>query len=99
MVNRSVQSAIASLSPLGRLSGLGPPPAWCDVTAQVKILIGTASAMAFLHERNIIHLNLSPSSIFLDDYFEAKISGFGSVRAIPTPEGLPDSIKPILQID
>jgi serine/threonine protein kinase len=79
MVNDSVRYAIDRC------------PVWFDQTAKVTILIGTASGMAFMHDRNIIHMCLRPANILLDESFEPKICGFGSAEAIPTPEGLSGS--------
>jgi serine/threonine protein kinase len=67
------------------------PCSWLDQTAKVKMLIGVASGIAFMHDRNIIHRNLRPESILLDERYEPKISGLGFLKAIPTPEGLYNS--------
>lgn len=47
-----------------------------DKTKELIILYGIASGMAYLHSHDIIHCNLSPDCIFLDDFFYPKISGF-----------------------
>lgn len=40
---------------------------WNDTKKLINIY-GIASGMAYLHSNNVIHRNLSPESIFLDDY-------------------------------
>jgi serine/threonine protein kinase/TPR repeat protein len=79
MVHDSVQSALNDRG-----------TAWFDLTIMVKILIGTASGIVFIHDRNILHRDLKPGNVMLDESFEPKICGFGLARALPTPEGLPN---------
>lgn len=40
------------------------------------IIYGNAVGMPYLHSHNILHRNLNPSSVFLDDSLFLKISGF-----------------------
>lgn len=46
-----------------------------DDTKKLIIIFGIASSMAYLHSLNIIHCNLNPSNIFLDEFLFPKISG------------------------
>ncbi|KAL2643132.1 hypothetical protein R1flu_010719 [Riccia fluitans] len=54
-----------------------------DWETRLKIAIGIARGMAWLHHScnpRVIHRNISPSSILLDEEFEPKISDFGLAR-------------------
>lgn len=56
---------------------------WNDTKKLINIY-GIASGMAYLHSNNVIHRNLSPESIFLDDYLFPKIVNFGLLTKIHT---------------
>jgi serine/threonine protein kinase len=59
---------------------LSSSPSWFDPTSKLIIVIGIASAMSHIHSQNVIHLDLKPSNILLDESGEAKISDFGTAR-------------------
>ena len=44
-----------------------------NTTIRSKIIFGIASAMNYLHKKNIINNNLSQEFIYLDENFEPKI--------------------------
>ncbi|KAG8643508.1 hypothetical protein MANES_11G043001v8 [Manihot esculenta] len=51
-----------------------------DWKKRMNIAIGSARGLEYLHEHckpNIIHLDIKPDNIFLDNHFEPKISDFG----------------------
>ncbi|KAK7346311.1 hypothetical protein VNO80_20827 [Phaseolus coccineus] len=54
---------------------------------RVKIAIGAARGIAYLHEEvkpSVIHRDIKPSNILLGVGFEAKVSDFGLVKSGPT---------------
>ncbi|KAK3037561.1 hypothetical protein RJ639_031994 [Escallonia herrerae] len=60
----------------------GPPLSW---PIRFKILLGTAKGLAHLHHSfrpPIIHYNMKPSNVLLDEDFNPKLSDFGLVRLL-----------------
>ncbi len=59
-------------------------------------------AVSHIHENGILHLNLSPDNIYLDDEFKVKMTGFGCAKALimrhagMDPEDLPEYMAPEL---
>ncbi|CAA7398762.1 unnamed protein product [Spirodela intermedia] len=50
-----------------------------------KIVLGIAKALAYLHQecaQRIVHLDIKPQNILLDERFEAKVSDFGMAKLI-----------------
>ncbi|KDP37890.1 hypothetical protein JCGZ_05772 [Jatropha curcas] len=59
-----------------------PPLSWAN---RFKIVLGTAKGLAYLHHSfrpPIIHYNIKPSNILLDDNCNPKISDFGLARLL-----------------
>ncbi|XP_059639812.1 probable receptor-like protein kinase At5g18500 [Cornus florida] len=53
--------------------------------ARMKVLIGTAKALAYLHEAiepKVVHRDIKSSNILIDDDFNAKISDFGLAKLL-----------------
>ncbi|OIW13069.1 hypothetical protein TanjilG_17629 [Lupinus angustifolius] len=53
--------------------------------ARIKILLGTAKALAYLHEAiepKVIHRDIKSSNILIDDEFNAKVSDFGLAKLL-----------------
>ncbi|KAL8162936.1 hypothetical protein V2J09_014425 [Rumex salicifolius] len=66
----------------GSLQTERPPLLWAT---RFKIMLGTAKALAHLHHScspPIIHYNLKPSNILLDESYNAKVSDFGLMRVL-----------------
>ncbi|KAL9314545.1 hypothetical protein ACSQ67_019997 [Phaseolus vulgaris] len=53
--------------------------------ARIKILLGTAKALAYLHEAiepKVVHRDIKSSNILIDEDFNAKISDFGLAKLL-----------------
>ncbi|QCD80135.1 serine/threonine-protein kinase PBS1 [Vigna unguiculata] len=53
--------------------------------ARIKILLGTAKALSYLHEAiepKVVHRDIKSSNILIDDDFNAKISDFGLAKLL-----------------
>ncbi|KAL9400874.1 hypothetical protein Peur_004723 [Populus x canadensis] len=53
--------------------------------ARMKILLGTAKALAYLHEAiepKVVHRDIKSSNILIDDNFNAKLSDFGLAKLL-----------------
>ncbi|KAL2922290.1 hypothetical protein RDABS01_013781 [Bienertia sinuspersici] len=53
--------------------------------ARMKVLIGTAKALAYLHEAiepKVVHRDIKSSNILIDDEFNAKVSDFGLAKLL-----------------
>ncbi|KAK4256533.1 hypothetical protein QN277_006242 [Acacia crassicarpa] len=53
--------------------------------ARMKVLLGTAKALAYLHEAiepKVVHRDIKSSNILIDDDFNAKISDFGLAKLL-----------------
>lgn len=46
-------------------------------TQRLIIIYGIASAMKYLHSKNIVHADLKPANVLLDENFYPKLSDFG----------------------
>ncbi|KAJ0623825.1 putative protein kinase RLK-Pelle-LRR-VII-1 family [Helianthus annuus] len=85
----SLQLLVTDYAPNGSLqtklhewSTSSQPLSW---TRRFKILLGTAKGLAHLHHSfrpPIVHYNLKPSNILLDDDFNPKISDYGLTRIV-----------------
>ena len=52
-------------------------PRWRDC---YQIITGICQGLQYLHQNNIVHLDLKPGNILLDDNLVAKIADFGLSR-------------------
>ncbi|KAJ6798812.1 putative receptor-like protein kinase [Iris pallida] len=53
--------------------------------ARIKIILGTAKALAYLHEAiepKVVHRDIKSSNILIDEDFDAKISDFGLAKLL-----------------
>eukprot|EP00243_Klebsormidium_subtile_P002630 TRINITY_DN152_c0_g2_i4.p1 TRINITY_DN152_c0_g2~~TRINITY_DN152_c0_g2_i4.p1 ORF type:complete len:592 (+),score=85.15 TRINITY_DN152_c0_g2_i4:116-1891(+) len=61
----------------------GSQPRFLDWPTRMKIALGAAKGLAFLHEDckpRILHRDIKPSNILLDSDFEAKVADFGLAK-------------------
>lgn len=49
----------------------------------ISIIYNILSAMNFLHSANIVHRDMKPANILLDDNCQVKICDFGIARCMP----------------
>ncbi|KAF5762119.1 putative transferase, protein kinase RLK-Pelle-WAK-LRK10L-1 family [Helianthus annuus] len=71
---------------------------------RLKIAIETASALVYLHARDIIHQDVKTNNILLDNNFNVKVADFGLSRLFPVnvnfnivladPQGTPGYVAP-----
>ncbi|XP_038901517.1 probable receptor-like protein kinase At2g42960 [Benincasa hispida] len=57
--------------------------------ARMKVLLGTAKALAYLHEAiepKVVHRDIKSSNILIDDEFNAKVSDFGLAKLLGSGE-------------
>ncbi|KAJ4729029.1 Kinase family protein [Melia azedarach] len=57
--------------------------------ARMKVVLGTAKALAYLHEAiepKVVHRDIKSSNILIDDEFNAKVSDFGLAKLLGSGE-------------
>jgi serine/threonine protein kinase len=57
-----------------------PPRPGFGPTEKSKVVFGVAYAMSLLHRHHVIHRDLKPDNVFLDDNFEPRVADFGLAR-------------------
>ncbi|KAK8888347.1 hypothetical protein M9Y10_039415 [Tritrichomonas musculus] len=60
--------------------GVGCPK--MNPTIRSKIIFGISATMKYVHKKKVIHRDLKPDNIFLDENFEPKIADFGLSKII-----------------
>ena len=65
--------SLRSIFEKGKQSNI--PAEWTTTTKYI-ILLGISLGMKYLHSKELIHLNLNPDNILLDDHFYPRINNF-----------------------
>jgi serine/threonine protein kinase len=77
--------AHGTLEAINKLVYRGTPhPDW-NGTAISKAIVGIVVGMCFVHSVGILHRDLKPGNIFIDEHYEIRIADFG--RAVPAGPG------------
>eukprot|EP00271_Cylindrocystis_brebissonii_P000972 TRINITY_DN11187_c0_g1_i1.p1 TRINITY_DN11187_c0_g1~~TRINITY_DN11187_c0_g1_i1.p1 ORF type:complete len:554 (-),score=90.72 TRINITY_DN11187_c0_g1_i1:413-2074(-) len=53
---------------------------------RMRIALDTARGLQALHDKNIIHLDVRPGNVLLDEGFHAKVAGLGAARMLAPAE-------------
>ena len=59
-----------------------PPPKEWDATRKHIVLYGTACGMMYMHSHRLIHRDMKPANILLDENYEPKIADFGLAKYV-----------------
>ncbi|XP_052179692.1 LRR receptor-like serine/threonine-protein kinase SIK1 isoform X2 [Diospyros lotus] len=62
-----------------------------DIKRRLQIMIGVASGLEYLHERGLLHGDLKPSNVLLDEGMVAHLSDFGITKSEKTKKQQPPS--------
>lgn len=76
IVTRYVQNY--TLESMIQMEGEKKAPKSWNMTKKIIVIYGIASAMSYLHSKEIIHQTLTTCNILLDQYLIPKIAGIGS---------------------
>lgn len=53
-----------------------------DWSSRFRLIQGIAHGLCYLHERDVIHLDVKPSNILLDSDMNPKITDFGLAKVL-----------------
>jgi serine/threonine protein kinase len=65
----------------------------CDATQKFIVLFGVAVGMRLLHRRGIVHRDLTPVNVLIDENREPKISGFGLSMQLGSGAALDEPVE------
>ncbi|KAM0017635.1 putative protein kinase RLK-Pelle-DLSV family [Helianthus debilis subsp. tardiflorus] len=92
-IHRRKMYLLYDFAPYATLDGLifDPQCNLLDWNTRYKIILGVARVLVYLHHHapiRIIHREVEPSNILLDESFDPKLSGFGLATAINKTDGI-----------
>nr|ACR38889.1 leucine rich repeat transmembrane protein serine-threonine kinase [Apopellia endiviifolia (species B)]ACR38898.1 leucine rich repeat transmembrane protein serine-threonine kinase [Apopellia endiviifolia (species B)] len=56
-----------------------------DWATRLRIAVGTARALAHLHDNDMVHGNMKATNVLLDEHFEPRVSDFGLEALLQAP--------------
>jgi serine/threonine protein kinase len=68
-------------------------PATWDPTRKFIILLGVASGMMFMHDSRMIHRDLNPANILLDENMEPKVADFGLSKFVQPGQSMYQTMR------
>ncbi|KAJ0744906.1 putative protein kinase RLK-Pelle-CrRLK1L-1 family [Helianthus annuus] len=92
-IHRRKMYLLYDFAPYATLDGLifDPQCNLLDWNTRYKIILGVARVLVYLHNHapiRIVHRDVEPSNILLDESFDPKLSGFGLATAINKTDGI-----------
>ena len=59
----------------------------------IKIIYNTLCSIAFLQEANVLHRDIKPGNLLIDQNYDVKICDFGMARSLPKANQIQKDIK------
>jgi serine/threonine protein kinase len=73
-----------------------PMPGGFGLVNMAAIFYGVAQAMAYFHSHQVVHRDLKPDNILLDENYRPFVADFGLVRVAPAPTEGGEPCPPLL---
>jgi hypothetical protein len=78
-----IVTELMQIDSLAAVTGrLRVPPRWWTPTARSKAVLGIIAGMAFIHSHGLVHRDLHPRHVLLDERYEVRIAGFARTEAV-----------------
>lgn len=69
-------------SPLSQRFAAGPPNDAAELRRRLELVLDVCNAVAYAHRRGVIHCDLKPSNVLVDERGRAKVLDFGLARLL-----------------